>query len=88
MKYFLIAGEASGDLHASHLIESLKQLDPEAQFRFLGGDMMSAQAGTQPIIHYRDMAYMGFADVVRHWARFSVSWVLRAAPSMSGSQRR
>jgi lipid-A-disaccharide synthase len=66
MKYFLIAGEASGDLHASHLIESLKQLDPEAQFRFLGGDMMSAQAGTQPIIHYRDMAYMGFADVVRH----------------------
>ncbi len=66
MKYFLIAGEASGDLHASHLIESLKQLDLEAQFRFLGGDMMSAQAGTQPIIHYRDMAYMGFADVVRH----------------------
>lgn len=66
MKYFLIAGEASGDQHASHLIESLKQLDPEAQFRFLGGDMMSAQAGTQPIIHYRDMAYMGFADVVRH----------------------
>ena len=66
MKYFLIAGEASGDLHASHLIESLKQLDPEAQFRFLGGDMMSAQAGTQPIIHYRDMAYMGFADVARH----------------------
>ena len=66
MKYFLIAGEASGDLHASHLIESLKQLDPEAQFRFLGGDMMSAQAGTQPIIHYRDMAYKGFADVVRH----------------------
>jgi lipid-A-disaccharide synthase len=66
MKYFLIAGEASGDLHASHLIESLKQLDPEAQFRFLGGDRMSAQAGTQPIIHYRDMAYMGFADVVRH----------------------
>jgi lipid-A-disaccharide synthase len=66
MKYYLIAGEASGDLHASHLIESLKQLDPEAQFRFLGGDMMSAQAGTQPIIHYRDMAYMGFADVVRH----------------------
>ena len=66
MKYFLIAGEASGDLHASHLIESLKRLDPEAEFRFLGGDMMSAQAGVDPIIHYRDMAYMGFADVVRH----------------------
>ncbi len=66
MKYFLIAGEASGDLHASHLIDSLKQLDPQAEFRFLGGDLMAAQTGTLPIIHYRDMAYMGFADVVRH----------------------
>lgn len=66
MKYFLIAGEASGDLHASHLIESLKQLDQQAEFRFLGGDLMAAQAGGQPIIHYRDMAYMGFADVVKH----------------------
>ncbi len=66
MKYFLIAGEASGDLHASHLIASLKQLDPQAEFRFLGGDLMAAVAGTQPIIHYRDMAYMGFADVVKH----------------------
>ena len=66
MKYFLIAGEASGDLHASHLIESLKQLDPDAEFRLLGGDLMAAQAGLQPIIHYRDMAYMGFADVVKH----------------------
>ena len=66
MKYFLIAGEASGDLHASHLMASLKQLDPQAEFRFLGGDLMTDQAGTQPIIHYRDMAYMGFADVVKH----------------------
>ena len=66
MKYFLIAGEASGDLHASHLIESLRQQDSEAEFRFLGGDLMAAQAGTPPIIHYRDMAYMGFADVVKH----------------------
>ena len=66
MKYFLIAGEASGDLHASHLIASLKQEDPGAEFRFLGGDLMAAQAGMEPIIHYRDMAYMGFADVVRH----------------------
>ena len=66
MKYFLIAGEASGDLHASHLIESLKQEDAEAQFRFLGGDLMAAQAGVEPIIHYRDMAYMGFMDVLKH----------------------
>ena len=66
MKYFLIAGEASGDLHAAHLIESLKQEDAQAEFRFLGGDLMAAQAGVQPIIHYRDMAYMGFADVIKH----------------------
>ncbi len=66
MKYFLIAGEASGDLHASHLIESIKQLDQTAEFRYLGGDLMAAQVGAPPIIHYRDMAYMGFADVVKH----------------------
>lgn len=66
MKYFIIAGEASGDLHASHLMASLKEQDPQAEFRFLGGDMMAEQAASQPIIHYRDMAYMGFADVVKH----------------------
>ena len=66
MKYFLIAGEASGDLHASHLIESLKREDVQAEFRFLGGDLMAAQAGVEPIIHYRDMAYMGFVDVMKH----------------------
>ena len=66
MKYFLIAGEASGDLHASHLIESIKQLDQSAEFRYLGGDLMAAQVGAPPIIHYCDMAYMGFADVVKH----------------------
>lgn len=66
MKYFIIAGEASGDLHASHLMASLKQEDPQAEFRFLGGDLMAEQADCQPIIHYRDMAYMGFMDVVKH----------------------
>ena len=66
MKYFLIAGEASGDLHASHLMASLKLQDPLAEFRYLGGDLMEAQAGVKPIIHYRDMAYMGFADVIKH----------------------
>ena len=66
MKYFLIAGEASGDLHASHLMASLKQEDPEVEFHYLGGDLMAEQAGVQPIIHYRDMAYMGFMDVVKH----------------------
>ena len=66
MKYFIIAGEASGDLHASHLMASLKQEDVQAEFRFLGGDLMAEQAGCQPIIHFRDMAYMGFMDVVKH----------------------
>ncbi len=66
MKYFLIAGEASGDLHASHLMASIKHEDPRAEFRFLGGDLMEAQAAVSPIIHYRDMAYMGFMDVVKH----------------------
>lgn len=66
MKYFLIAGEASGDLHAAHLMASVRELDPRVEFRFLGGDLMAAQAGCPPLIHYRDMAYMGFADVVKH----------------------
>lgn len=66
MKYFVIAGEASGDLHASHLMKALKQRDPKAEFDFLGGDLMAQTAGKMPIIHYRDMAYMGFIEVAKH----------------------
>jgi len=66
MHYFIIAGEASGDLHASQLIEALRASDSEARFTFLGGDMMASAAGNRPIIHYRDMAYMGFSEVLRH----------------------
>ncbi len=66
MRYFLIAGEASGDLHASHLIAALRQADPQAQFEYLGGDLMASAAEAEPVVHYRDMAYMGFVDVVRH----------------------
>ena len=65
MKYYLIAGEASGDLHASRLMQSLKRHDPEAQFRFFGGDMMAAVAGP-PVRHYRDLAYMGLVPVLLH----------------------
>ena len=65
MKYYLIVGEASGDLHASHLMRSLKNLDAEAQFRFFGGDMMKAVGGTC-VRHYRDLAYMGFVPVLLH----------------------
>lgn len=65
MKYYLIAGEASGDLHASFLMRQLKKLDPQAHFRFFGGDSMAAEGGTL-VRHYRDLAYMGFVQVVRH----------------------
>ena len=65
MKYYLIAGEASGDIHASHLIAAIKQEDAQAQFRCFGGDMMKAQ-GAELVQHYRDLAYMGFFPVIRH----------------------
>lgn len=65
MKYYLIAGEASGDLHASHLMRSLQNSDPQAEFRFFGGDMMQAVGGTR-VRHYRELAYMGFVPVLLH----------------------
>lgn len=63
MKYFLVAGEASGDLHASNLMAALKATDPKAEFCFLGGDLMQAQGG-KLIKHYREMAFMGFIPVL------------------------
>lgn len=65
MKYYLIVGEASGDLHASHLMQSLKKQDAHAEFRFFGGDMMAAVGGTR-VKHYKDLAYMGFIPVLLH----------------------
>ena len=65
MKYYLIAGEASGDLHASHLMKELKRQDSDAQFRFFGGDMMATVGGTR-VKHYRELAYMGFIPVLLH----------------------
>jgi lipid-A-disaccharide synthase len=63
MKYYLIAGEASGDLHASNLMQALKKEDPQAGFRFFGGDLMQAAGGTL-VKHYREMAYMGIIPVL------------------------
>ncbi len=63
MKYYLIAGEASGDLHGANLIKALKKEDAEADFRFWGGDLMKAAGGTE-VKHYRDLAFMGFAEVI------------------------
>lgn len=66
MRYFVSAGEASGDLHGGALLRALRDADPGAEFQFLGGDEMACAAGRAPLIHYRKMAYMGFAEVIRH----------------------
>ena len=65
MKYYLIVGEASGDLHASNLMAALRKEDPQAEFRFFGGDLMSGIGGKR-VKHYREMAYMGFIPVLLH----------------------
>ena len=62
MKYYLIAGEASGDLHGANLMKTLKEVDVAADFRFYGGDLMQAQGGTL-VKHYAEMAFMGFLEV-------------------------
>ena len=65
MKYYLIVGEASGDLHASNLMKAIKAVDADAEFRFFGGDLMSAVGGER-VKHYRELAYMGFVPVLLH----------------------
>ena len=65
MRFYLIAGEASGDLHASHLMAALREQDADAEFRFYGGGMMQQVGGTL-VQHYRDLAYMGFLPVMMH----------------------
>lgn len=65
MKYYLIVGEASGDLHASRLMRSLKKYDELAEFRFFGGDLMAVEGGTR-VKHYKELAYMGFVPVLLH----------------------
>ena len=63
MKYYIIAGEASGDLHAANLMKALLAKDPQANFRFWGGDRMQAVGGTL-VKHYKDLAFMGFLEVL------------------------
>ena len=65
MKYYIIAGEASGDLHGSNLVKELKKVDPAASFRCWGGDLMAAQ-GAEVVKDYRDLAFMGFFEVLAH----------------------
>lgn len=67
MKYYIIAGEMSGDLHASFLMKELKERDMNAEFRFWGGDKMIAQASQECLVkHIKDLAFMGFVEVVAH----------------------
>ena len=63
MKYYIIAGEASGDLHGSNLMKAIYKEDPNASIRFWGGDLMQNAGGTL-VKHYRDLAFMGFLEVV------------------------
>src|SRR6478752_4327221 len=63
MKYYLIAGEASGDMHGANLMKELKRCDPQAEFRCWGGDLME-QEGATLVKHYRELAFMGFTEVV------------------------
>lgn len=65
MKYMLIAGEASGDLHASGLIRAIRRIDNDASFRFFGGDLMAKEADVEPDVHYSELNVMGFSEVIR-----------------------
>ncbi len=66
MKYYIIAGEASGDLHGGNLIKALKSNDGNAQFRCWGGDYMQETSGSELVRHYKDTAYMGIIEVIKH----------------------
>lgn len=71
MRYFISAGEASGDLHAGALIRELRRKHPDAAFTFLGGDHMAEAAGCAPLIHFRDMAFMGYWQVLKNLRKIS-----------------
>ena len=85
MRYFIIAGEASGDIHGSALIKSLKEQDSEAPVEFLGGDLMARSAGHEPLIHYRDMAFMGFIEVIKHLGSI-LGFMKKAKIAMTGNR--
>ena len=74
MRYYIIAGEASGDLHASNLMRAILAADPQADFRFYGGDKMAAVGG-KLVKHYRELAYMGFIPVPICFCTFRPYWL-------------
>lgn len=71
MRYYLIAGETSGDLHGANLIEALKKEDSQAEFRIVGGNQMQASAGQSALIHTSEMAFMGFVEVIKNLSTIS-----------------
>ena len=75
MRYYIIAGEASGDLHASNLMKEIKEEDPTAEFRFWGGDLMQAQGG-ELVKHYRETAFMGFVTVLKNLGKIRANFSL------------
>lgn len=85
MKYYLIVGEASGDLHASNLMRALQHEDPQAEFRFFGGDLMKAVGGTC-VKHYRELAYMGLFPYCFTCVLFSVTWITARRMLKRGSR--
>ncbi len=76
-RFFISAGEASGDLHGADLVAELRRQSPGAEITFLGGDLMAREASRPPLVHYSEMAYMGFAEVLRHLP--SIARILRQA---------
>ena len=81
MKYYVIAGEASGDLHASNLIKGLRKFDPDAKVRGWGGDLMR-EAGCEIVRHYKDTAIMGFLTVLKNLDKIKAN--RRLSPGYSG----
>ncbi len=93
MKYYIIAGEASGDLHGANLIKAIKQIDAEAVFRVWGGDLMEAEKTVTNINHIKERAFMGFVEVLKNiftikkFIRFALSQVARRKPLSKSNLR-
>ena len=71
MKYYIISGEASGDIHGSNLMKALLKKDPKADIRFWGGDLMQ-QVGGELVLHYKERAFMGFAEVITNLSKMII----------------
>jgi len=66
MKYFIVSGEASGDLHGANLVKKIKHFDPQAEFEYWGGDLMNEVIGKKPLKHIKELAFMGFSEVLKN----------------------